>query len=151
MEKNVEEHSSKIKLLKNKFREQRDYWINKVTEYTKMMNDPKKLVELEIIVRNEIMAVSDEKANLLESLINITKILKDKKAKKLTELKVNSDFLIKNKYEQDILIDQYILNYSERQDLLSMQIEFIDRTYNNLKDISWGIQRYVDLYKAGIE
>jgi hypothetical protein len=45
---------------------------------------------------NEVMNIADEKAQLLEGLISITKILRRKKADSIVELKTNTDLKIKN-------------------------------------------------------
>lgn len=153
MSKEKAENSSdaKVEIMKNLFDEQRNSWQKKIKQYTGWLKIPEKLITLEITVRNEIMNAMDEKAKLLEAMVTISKIVRKKKADTMIDIKTNSDIKLKNQTEQIILLESALTDYMEREELISMQIEYMDRLFNNLKDILWGISRYIELNKMGIE
>lgn len=142
---------SKITAMKSLFSDQRGVWKRKIRKLTRFMQIPEKLPMVEIAIRNEVMNIADEKAQLLEGLISISKILRRKKADSIVELKTNSDLKIKNQSEQNILMESGLNSYIERQELIEMQVEYLDRAFANLKDLSWAIKNRVDLAKMGIE
>ena len=141
----------KISQMKVIFEEQRQLWLRKIRRLTKWMQIPEKLAMVEISTRNEIMQVSEEKAKLLEALVSITKIIKNKKAEKFLELKTESDLKLTNKDEFAILIDQSLSNYIERQELIELQVDYLDKTLKNMEQIGWVMKNRVDIMKLGIE
>ncbi len=143
--------SEKVERMRALFDEQRNRWRRKVIKLTKWMKIPEKLTSLEMIIRNEIMQISEEKAKLLEAMIAISKIIKKKKAETLINLKTNDDLKLKNQTEQNILLENQLCDYVERQELIEMQLDFLTITSNNLTQLPWAIKNYIELFKQGIE
>ena len=151
MAKTQKDSSEQIEAMKGLFDTQRALWRKKIRRMTKWMKMPEKLTMLEMTVRNEIMKVSEEKSKLLEALIALNKIIRNKKAEHLIELKTNTDLKLKTNDEYKTLMEAHLSDYTEREELIEMQIDYLTTSFNNLKDISWGIKNYIELNKMGIE
>jgi len=140
----------KIERLKSVFQDQRDEWSKKSKKLSKQMKTSENLGSLQGTLFAEIAIILDEKTSLVEGLITLNKSIRPKKKEALVNLKLNLELKMKTAGEQNVMIDADLNNYLEREDLLGMQIQFLEATLKNLNSMVWGIKNYIDLDKAGI-
>lgn len=141
----------KIDSLKTVFSNQRKIWTRKIKNMAKVMKENSNLGQIQSILFTEIAILTNEKVSLIETMISLNKAMRPKKKEALRNAKLNEELKPKTAAENNIMMDAELNIYLEREELLGMQIEFLESTLKNLNSMVWGIKNFIDLQKAGIE
>lgn len=144
IEKKFYEKTNELKVT---FQNERNKWTEKIQKLSKMLKFQDKFVDLEIEIHNEIMNAINDKVSLSNYLINLNKVLRQKKYEKFIEIKTEIDLKIKNKDDQNYVLENSIKDLLEREEVLLLQIEYMNETIKNLKDILWGIKNFIEVKK----
>jgi hypothetical protein len=146
-EKIEKQFSEKTTEMVKVFLREKSKWTDKIFKLTDMLKNYEKFTDLQIEIYNEITNALNDKATISNHLVNINKILRQKKYENLIELKTNLDLKVKTKDDQTYIIENNLKDILEREEVLLLQIDYMDNIIKNLKDILWGIKNYIEIKK----
>jgi hypothetical protein len=146
-EKIEKQFSEKTAEMIKVFLREKSKWTDKIFKLTDMLKNYEKFNDLQIEIYNEITNALNDKATISNHLVKINKILREKKYENLIELKTNLDLKVKTKDDQIYIIENNLKDILEREEVLLLQIDYMDNIIKNLKDILWGIKNYIEIKK----
>jgi hypothetical protein len=146
-EKIEKQFSEKTAEMIKVFLREKSKWTDKIFKLTSMLKNYENFTDLQIEIYNEITNALNDKATISNHLVNINKILRQKKYENLIELKTNLDLKVKTKDDQTYIIENNLKDILEREEVLLLQIDYMDNIIKNLKDILWGIKNYIEIKK----
>lgn len=109
-----------------------------------MLSDTKKLTDLQIALYNDIMSIAYSKAKLVEAVIKINRSIRNDKKESFVKSKTDNDIRLKNKDDFTIYIESEIQESLEKQEMIEMQIEYLDSTSKVLNNLIWGIKYRIE-------
>ena len=149
----AEENSSKKKgtteELKEVFTEEREKWKELYRTLLKKFNTSDKRGELLVQLYNYLMDLNLVRTNLTQALIGLKKSIRTKTKDNFISVRTDSDIRIKSNDDQRILIEGALAAQLEKQELMTMQIEFITYMIKDFNTINWGIKTLLDSKKLG--
>jgi hypothetical protein len=146
-EKTEKQFSEKTAEMVKVFLQEKSKWTDKIFKLTDMLKNYEKFNDLQIEIYNEITNALNDKATISNHLVKINKILRQKKYENLIELKTNLDLKVRTKDDQIYIIENNLKDILEREEVLLLQIDYMDNIIKNLKDILWGIKNYIEIKK----
>jgi hypothetical protein len=146
-EKTEKQFSEKTAEMVKVFLQEKSKWTDKIFKLTDMLKNYEKFNDLQIEIYNDITNALNDKATISNHLVKINKILRQKKYENLIELKTNLDLKVRTKDDQIYIIENNLKDILEREEVLLLQIDYMDNIIKNLKDILWGIKNYIEIKK----
>jgi len=135
------EDESKIEKL---FSADREKWKNKITEFSNMMKDIKKIPDLQVELYSALGFISDYKRNLVNMVIKKTNAVRDKKYSILKTYTEEKSYRY-TAAEKNIIIEGNLKNSMKAMEILNSQVEFYEEIYSILNNMVYGIKYRIEV------
>lgn len=130
--------------IENQFNLDREKWKNKISEFSKMMSDIKKIPELQVDLYSALGFISDYKRNLINMVIKKTNTIRDKKYKILKTYTEDKGYRY-TAPEKNIIIEGNLKNSMKAVEILNSQVEFYEEIYGILNNMVYGIKYRIEV------